>query len=204
MAVHPKLAAMTGSIDPVFKKGTDDDMTFGMDIYNLFGSQFKKYVPISLVTNPRREIFIVRNILEGNDIDSKKMYEDFNNTLFLYDQDISYYETLVDSIKSNLCHSEKTLLLNQYYQWVWRTIAKNYFSDLAEFKHVDHLCNTHKIGYWERENAFVNIYKSKTDNESINMFERISSEALTEFNKLILSLNLEFSKVTKTINSRLI
>lgn len=204
MAVHPKLAAMVGSIDATFKKGTDDDMTFGADIFNLFGAQFKKYSPIPLITNPRREIFIVKSILNGDDLDAKKMYEDFNNTLFLYDKGTEYYAQLVKSLRKNLTHSDKVSLVNQYYQWVWRTIAKNYFSELPLFKIIQNNCNNHNIGYWERENEFVKLYHTLNNNKHKKLFARISEEALFEFNKLISPLNVQFSKVTIDVDSKLI
>src|SRR3989338_8111504 len=88
-AVSPKVYAQVGGIDPIRRKDTDDDMNFGTDIHVLLGDRVKSVCTIPLITNPRREAIIVRDIVAGRKEDSKKSYENFHENRALYDSKYS-------------------------------------------------------------------------------------------------------------------
>lgn len=78
--IHPKIACLSGGIDPIALRGAEDDQMLGFDIYYRLGNGIKHYAEdIVLTTNPRREILIVHGLLNGREDDAKSMYEDFHN-----------------------------------------------------------------------------------------------------------------------------
>jgi len=203
-AVHPKICVLSGGIDPSFKVGTDDDIKFGNDIRRYLGVSYKKTCDITIVTNPRREVFLVLDILTGNDNDAKQMYEQFHDTKFIYDLTLQDLQTKIakiltfDNDKQHLCR-----LINQFFQWVHRTNTKNYFAENENFKEIQNKFDNHILGYWESENEFAILFKTLCNNNE-KLVNTINETSLTVFNLYIKSCGLKFNKVSTQIDSSLI
>ncbi len=156
------VGATVGGIDPTHRPGTDDDITLGMQISRAMGANSKVYRSIPLVTNPRREVKIVHGICRGEKIDARTSYESFHS-------DVSIYAVSTD-ITQERCHelaqievseSLRQRVVAQYYQWVHRSVVREYIADLRLFRESAQEYVNHAVGYWELEGRILQIYRSK-------------------------------------------
>ncbi|RAP71335.1 hypothetical protein ACZ87_01852 [Candidatus Erwinia dacicola] len=104
--------------------------------------------------------------------------------------------------KQNCC-----LVVNQFYQWIMRTVLKNYFWIVPDVRDVVDKCRYHKIGYWERESKLLNIYNSNfkklSEIDRVKLFTIIVKKSLNFFNELISGI-CYFKGATINYNSKLI
>lgn len=135
--VSPRIYVKAGGIDPIRRNDTDDDMNFGTDIHVNIGEHVKFFSPIELITNPRREVVIVRDILAGKREDALTSYTNFHNNRELYD--LSYADILnisKNSISRTANGEERCRLLNQYFQWVIRSRYKARLHQIPGFAEI--------------------------------------------------------------------
>lgn len=190
-AVSPRICAHIGGIDPIRRKDTDDDMNFGTDIHTLLGERVKSVCAIPLITNPRREVTIVRDIIAGRKEDSKKSYENFHENRALYDLK---YEDILATVKKEIPskipnRAIRCELLNQYFQWVVISRYKANLDHIVDFDTIITKHRNHEISYWDKEKqlcaAFERHFQRMTKEERYAMEKALVSEALSWFNRFV-------------------
>jgi hypothetical protein len=205
--VSPRVCAQVGGIDPIRRKDTDDDMNFGTDIHVRLGEQLKSICSISLITNPRREVTIVRDILAGRKQDSKESYENFHDNRALYD--LSYADVLhmAENNISKEMPSRAMLceLTNQYFQWVLRSRYKAALCQIDGGMDIISDHRNHKISYWEKEStlqALFNRHLQTLDEKTRHSTEqRITDDALKWFNHFVVGMNVQYQCNYDSLNS---
>lgn len=197
-AVSPRIYAQVGGIDPIRRRDTDDDMNFGTDIHVRLGEKFKFVCSIPLVTNPRREVTIVRDIISGKKEDSKKSYENFHENRALYD--LKYADVLA-MVKEEIplkitSRAIQCELVNQYFQWVLISRYKANLNPIVNFNEIIIKHRNHEISYWEKEKklceAFENYLQDVSEERRLNIERNLVSEALSWFNKFIEPLGVRY------------
>jgi len=207
-AVNPIIASLVGGIDPIKRKGTDDDLVFGSNISIILGNKYKSYHPIPLVTNPRREILIVADLINGGHMDSGKAYSEFHENMHLYNLTIDEVIAFAKKyIPAKLTADAAPTLLNHYFNWVLRSTAMEHLSHIPGFKQVFEDFHTHKIGYWEKESAIETLEKSYLQNlpeeKRIIVEKEIVIDALNWFNYFTNMQNMKFESTYQGIDSNL-
>jgi hypothetical protein len=160
-SIHPRIAVKIASIDPTCKKGTDDDIKMGLDITNLLGAKFKIYRNIPLVTNPRREVVLIMEYLQGRCENGKKMYEKFHEVKYIYDYSIHDIELMNKYIDNKYDAKSFNAVIQELYIWIFRNVAKTELIDECHIVNTIEKHNRHSISYWEMENElmdFIIIY----------------------------------------------
>lgn len=206
-AVSPRIYAQVGGVDPIRRKDTDDDMNFGTDIHVLLGEKVKSVCTIPLITNPRREVAIVRDIVAGRNEDSKKSYENFHENRTLYD--LKYADVLAmvreeipKKIPSRPIQCE---LVNQYFQWVLISRYKSNLNHIASFDEIITKHRDHEISYWEKEKqlctAFERHFQRMAKEERYAMEKALVSEAIDWFNRFVEPLGDEYNCTSEGLKS---
>jgi len=198
-AVSPRVCAQVGGIDPIRRKDTDDDMNFGTDIHVLLGESIKSVCSIPLITNPRREVTIVRDMVAGRKQDSKKSYENFHENRALYD--LSYPEIVemakkaIPSVIPN--HLIKCELANQYFQWVLISRYKASLSSVEGFNEIIVQHRNHEISYWEKERELCATFEKHLSmlepNDRRNLEEHLVTDAIDWFNQFVSPLGIQYT-----------
>ncbi len=197
-AASPRLCAQVGGIDPIRRKDTDDDMNFGTDIHVLLGEHFKSVCSIPLVTNPRRELTIVRDIIAGRKLDSKKSYEHFHENRALYD--LTYTDILMMATNEIPFRVPNRTILsklaNQYFQWVLISRYKAELSDSEGFAEIIKQHRDHFISYWEKERWVCAVFERHLSklkpSERQRIEECLVTEAITWFNKFVSPFGVQY------------
>jgi len=196
--VSPRIYVKAGGIDPIRRPDTDDDMNFGTDIHVNIGEHVKSFSPTELITNPRREVMIVRDILAGRQEDALTSYVNFHNNRKIYD--LSYADILDisrNSIPRTAKEEEQCRLLNQYFQWVIRSRYKARLHHIPDFAELIDAHRSHHIGYWQKELDLYKIYENHLSRlkgqERQSLEKSIVGESLSWFNYFISDLNLSFT-----------
>lgn len=197
-AASPKVCAQVGGIDPIRRNDTDDDMNFGTDIQVLLGEKVKSACTIPLITNPRREVTIVRDIVTGKKEDSKKSYENFHENRAFYDLKYAdifamVREEIPSKIPSRAIQCE---LVNQYFQWVLISRYKANLSYVVGFDEIITKHREHKISYWEKEKQLCTVFEGylqrMTQEKRYNIEKTLISEALSWFNRFVQPLGVMY------------
>ncbi|NQU21173.1 MAG: hypothetical protein HQ567_07820 [Candidatus Nealsonbacteria bacterium] len=204
-AISPKLVALSGGIDPIFSAGAEDDLVFGADLQIVGGDKLKQHSPIPLTTSPRREIMIVRDLLEGRNSDAKRVYENFHSITDIYDHNWEWYKGQIPALAEYPATCRNTAIIaNQFYQWVHRTVAKRHFADTDGFGDIITRYRQHDIAYWARENALLELYRCEVGkmpvHERLRLYHEMANEALAWFNDLIPD-DIWFEAATFTLES---
>ncbi len=206
-AVSPRIYAQVGGIDPVRRKDTDDDMNFGTDIHFRLGEQVKSVCDIPLITNPRREVTIVRDIVAGRNQDSKKSYEHFHENRALYDLAYDDVVAMATTQIPRIIPSRQVQceLLNQYFQWV---IISRYKAGLSHAEGFDYLIKRHRgheISYWEKEReacgAFEKHLQKIPQGERREIEHKLVTEALEWFNRFVKPLGVQYNCTREGLKS---
>jgi hypothetical protein len=207
-AVAPRICAQAGGVDTIRRDDTDDDMNFGTDIQVRLGKHAKTFLPVPLITNPRREVMIVRDILAGRDEDSRKSYENFHSRTELYDLDYAGVLSLTEQVASPVPDALRCALINQYFQWVNKSRHKANLDCCPGFSDVLKRHRGHEISYWQKEAILCGMFETHYDglsNVARKSLERtIVGEALTWFNYFIKGTGHEFNAKVDGLESRLL
>ena len=206
--VSPRIYVKAGGIDPIRRDDTDDDMNFGTDIHANIGEHVKTFFPIELITNPRREVMIIRDILAGKQEDAKKSYENFHSNRAIYDLSYSDILDMVKiSIPKSLKKEEQCPLLNHYFQWIIGSRYKATFYQLPGFSDIIDRHRSHKISFWEKESQLCYLfenYLSGFERQERQVLEKnIVTESLSWFNHFISGFNLYFTCTFEGLKSSL-
>lgn len=194
-SIHPKIAVKIASIDPKYKKGTDDDIKMGLDIATLLGVEFKMYRNIPLTTNPRREVVLIMEYLQGRCENGKKMYEKFHEVKYIYDYNISDIESLNESIDNKYDATEFNAVIQELYMWVFRNVAKSELINESCIQNTIKSHNHHHISYWEMENDimdFIISFLKQNPEAKSRIFEK-SDYYFKYFTNLSININLLFA-----------
>ncbi len=207
-AVSPKIYAQAGGIDPVRRKDTDDDMNFGTDIHVRVGERFKFFCDIPVVTNPRREVKIVRDILAGKKEDAKKSYEEFHENRELYDSSYEQIFQMSKALPSHILNREmECQLIQQYFQWMLISRYKARLSSVSNFAEIVRQHREHEISYWEKERQLCNAFQARVQNmsrrERLPLEKNIVSEAIWWFNHFMEPLGRRYSCTYEGLDSAL-
>ena len=207
-AVSPIIAARVGGIDPVRRIDTDDDINFGVDISRLLGPEVKMVAPIPLVTNPRREVHIVANLLNGGNNNSGISYSRFHENMGLYSLTWDDVLSIADEqIPTMLDKRKSTALLDHYYNWVLRSVAMSRLDNFQKFQDIMNDYHTHKISYWEKEKwifeAEMEYVKSLPSHERDDVEHEIAIDALSWFNHFVSSCGRQFEIDFNGLESKL-
>lgn len=206
-AVSPRVYAQVGGIDPIRRKDTDDDMNFGTDIHVRLGEHIKSVCTIPIITNPRREIIIIRDIIAGRKQDSKKSYEQFHENRELYD--LAYVDVVDiarNEIPSQIPNRQiQCELANQYFQWVLISRYKAHMSGVDRFAELIERHRNHKISYWEKERELCVAFEQHLARLPQYIRKRIEDEIVTEalkwFNKFVSSLGVQYNSTREGLKS---
>jgi hypothetical protein len=154
-SIHPNIAVKIASADPTYKKGTDDDINMGLDITNLLGVNFKINRHIPLITNPRREVILLMEFLQGRCENGKRMYEMFHEVKYIYNYSISDIALMNDSIDNHITINDTNPVIQELYTWIFRNVAKTELINEKFIKNsIKNHCQ-HRISYWEMENDIM-------------------------------------------------
>ncbi len=152
-ALSPALYARVGGVDAVRRPGPEDDIIFGSDIVRLIGEKAKELSNVSLITSPRREVLIIRDMIRGEDTNLKRAYEDFHNATEIRDFETSDIERVVfEEFPQSVSPKFIPTLLSQLYQWVVSSKLKGAVASHLEAQMIKEAYTTHQVGYWEKEN----------------------------------------------------
>lgn len=183
-------------------------MNFGTDIHVNIGEHVKSFYPIELITNPRREVMIVRDILAGKREDALTSYTNFHDNRELYD--LSYADILdvsKNSIPRTANEGEQCRLLNQYFQWVIRSRYKARLHYIPGFAELVKAHRAHEIGYWQKELGLYKVYENyliRLKSQERQALEKsIVGESLSWFNYFLSGLNLSFACTYAGLHSSL-
>lgn len=179
------VGAAIGGVDPIRRPGTDDDIVMGMQICRALGASSKVYQRIPLVTNPRREIRIVHGMCKGDGIDARTSYESFHEDSSIYDESkdasLSRCREIADSeINDDL----RRLVVRQYYQWVHRSVVKEFIGQVQAYRSFARKFEKHAIGYWELEQEILSTYCSELREYKMDVRQRIIRAHLEQAHEL--------------------
>ena len=208
-AVSPRVYVQVGGIDSIRRKDTSDDMHFGTDIHVRLGESVKSVCSIPLITNPRREVTIVRDIVAGRKQDSKKSYENFHENSALYD--LAYADVVAmartqipEHVPNRVTQCE---LANQYFQWVLISRYKAGLSDAQGFTDLVARHRNHEISYWEKEReacaAFERQLAQLQPDERQRLEGHLVTEAIMWFNKFVSPLGVQYNCTKEGLKSML-
>jgi len=208
-ALSPVLYAKVGGIDPIRRPGPEDDIILGADIVRLLGEDAKCNASVSLVTSPRREVLIIRDMLLGQSTNLKRAYEDFHNAVEIRDFETADIEKIVlQEFPSRVSPQFIPILLSQLYQWVISSCLKGAFCSHPEAQYLKDLYLSHQIGYWEKENRLwqsgCNWLMSLSDADRISCENKIADEALFWFQLFNCQHGFTFQRSNQGIKSQLI
>lgn len=191
MAFSPELYLRTGGIDPIRRRDTDDDINWGVDINRYVSPAAKKFVPVPLITSPRREISILSDICRGLQNSLRDSYAAFHSDrspCSAYGVEIEEQaDRFIPALTNPWLNAR---ILGQMYQWIISTCLKERMWNSAGVEKTMSRYLAHQIGYWEKEALLWDIFvQTVTDIDAACAGRTIADEIAGEAFRWFLAFN---------------